>query len=160
MSNISGTAVDAPYGFKFRLQGSACSRSPEYRTLAGTIKAGDLGIIDPTTGNIVIHTAAADEKIFGIADQGGVSGDVIQITPIYPDDILVAQSTSATVVAQTDVGDLVSVGGTTGVMGLDVGTATNAPFVIWGLDVVPGFTIGKWCELQCKLIATRAKVSS
>lgn len=149
----NGTATDLPYGFRLHKRFTDGPPPVDFRVVGAstTVKVGDLVYIIAATGLLGIHTAGNAEKIYGIADQGGTTGDRIQVTPITPNDILNAQSTSTVVVAQSDIGDTCEIAGTTGVMGLNVGTATNAIMKI--VDLLPGSTLGKWCELQCKILA-------
>ena len=158
----NGTATNTPFGIRF-IRNNTMSQPPLELALAGgTVHANTLGIIDPTTGLLLAHTPAADEKIWCLILQEGVSTDIVQVMPIYPGYTFTAQSVSTTVVAQSDIGDTCEISGTTGTtQGLNVGTATQAIAVIQNLSKSPiDNTLGKWCNLDFNIITARLKTGA
>lgn len=160
----NGTATDTPFGIRF-IRNNTMSQPPlEYATVAAanTVVPNTLGVLDPTTGNLIPHTPGANELIWCLILQNGSAGDIVQIMPIYPGYTFTAQSVSATVVAQSNIGDTCEISGTTSTtQGLNVGTATQAIAVIQNLSKSPiDNQLGKWCNLDFNIITARLKTGA
>jgi hypothetical protein len=160
----NGTATDTPFGIRF-IRNNTESQPPLETAIvaaANTVVANTLGVLDPTTGNLVPHTPGADEKIWCLILMNGSAGDVVQIMPLFPGYILTAQSVSSTVVAQANIGDLCEVSGTTGTtQGLNVGTTTQSVAVLLNLSKSPiDNQFGKWCNLDFAILNARLKTGA
>jgi hypothetical protein len=159
----NGTATNTPFGIKFIKRQDESIAPVDYRVVSAgvTVVANTLGIINTSTGNLDNHTPGAAEKIFCVINQGGTAGDRVQVTPIYPGDMLTAQSTSTVAVAQSDIGDTCEITGTGSSQGLNVGTASNPVAVILELSEDPiDNTIGKWCNLNFTILNASLKTGA
>jgi len=143
--------TNAPYGFKFYRRNGGLSPALEYVTLGGTVSIGDAMVW--SSGTAVIHTAAADEKIFGIAQASGVSGASIPFIPVMEDYVWVAQATTYT--EATHRGVVYELSGTTGAQQVNVAGTTKP--IVRIIDKLPpprpGNETGTYCNVLVEFVA-------
>ena len=111
-------------GFRLYKVASGLTPQLEYAELNATVAAGDPLIW--SSGLLGIHTAAADEKIVGIAQAAGVSGDKIPYIPVQENQIWAIQASTYT--EATHRGGVYELAGTTGVFYVNV-AGTTKPMV-------------------------------
>jgi hypothetical protein len=143
--------TSAPYGFKLYRQNSGLTPPLEYVTLGGTVSIGDPLVW--SSGTAVIHTAAADEKIFGIAQANGVSGGQIPFIPVTETQVWVAQATTYT--EATHRGVVYELSGTTGAVQVNVAGTTKP--IVRIIDKLPpprpGNETGTYCNVLVMFVA-------
>jgi hypothetical protein len=143
--------TNAPFGFKLYRQLSGLSPSLDYGVLGGTVSIGDALVW--SSGTLVIHTAAADEKIVGVAQANGVSGDRIPFIPVTENQIWTAQMTTYT--EATHKGNVYELSGTTGAEQVNAAGTTKPIVRVLGLVPPPraGYETGAYAVVLCAFVA-------
>ena len=140
-----------PFGFKLYEQNSGLTPRLEYGVLGGTVSIGDPLVA--SSGTLVIHTAAADQKIVGIAQANGVSGDRIPYIPVTENQIWIAQMTTYT--AGTHLYGVYELAGTTGVTYVNASGTTKPIVRVLGLVPPPhaNYATGSYAVVRVAFVA-------
>ncbi len=141
-----------PFGFKLYEKSNQGTPRLEWMTLGGTVSIGDPLVF--SSGVLVIHTAAADERVFGIAQANGVSGERIPVIPIQDDQIWIAQMTTYT--EATHRGVSYELSGSTGAVQVNAGGTTNPIVRVLGLVPAPraGYETGSYAVVRCAFVSS------
>lgn len=148
MANPSGA-----YGFRLYRRNAGPTPAMQYCVLNGTVSIGDPLVWSSGLG--VAHTAAAAQKIFGIAQANGTAGQRIPYVPVMETDVWAANTDGTTVVAQANLGVVYELGGTTGVFYVNCQGTSNP--IVRIVDFMPpphdGSALGVYAQVLVEFVA-------